>query len=127
MWVKQKRAAHLRGQAPEAPASPEETFHYRRVPGQAVAGHVAMCRGTANNFGYLGLVVVAIHFVVEKRARGRVYKKQDKCLPLQATAEEYAPSACLNQMSTAKTHLKTILVKTIRTREFEHRIGGSVL
>ena len=80
MWVKQKRAAHLRGQAPEAPAWPEETFRYRRVPGQAVAGHVAMCRRTANNFGYLGLVVVAIHFVVEKRAHGRVYKKTGQVL-----------------------------------------------
>jgi hypothetical protein len=95
---------------------------YRWVPGQAVAGHVAMCCRTANN------LVVAVHFVGEKRAHGRVYDKQDKCLPLQAIAEEYAPSACFNQISKAKTHLKTILVKPMRTiSEFEHRISGSVL
>ena len=33
--------------------------------------------------------MVAVHFVGEKRAHGRVYDKQDKCLPLQAIAEEY--------------------------------------
>ena len=62
---------------------------YCRVPGQAVAGHVAKWCRTANNSGYLGLAVVAVHFVGEKRAHGRVYGKQDKCLPLQAIAEEY--------------------------------------
>ena len=71
--------------------------------------------------------MVAIHFVVEKRAHGRVYKKQEKCLPLQATAEEYARSTCLNQISRAKTHLKTILMKSMRTSEFEHRVSGCVL
>ena len=90
MWVKPKKEQLI------SAAKHQKNQHgrYCRVPGQAVADHVAKWCRTANNSGYLGLVVVAVHFVGEKRAHGRVYDKQDKCLPLQAIAEEYTlPSA----------------------------------
>lgn len=83
-------------------AKHQETQHglkkhsrYRRVPGQAVVGHVAMCCRTANNFAYLGLLV-AFHFVGEKRVHGRVYDIRDKCLPLQAIAEDNPCEANVN-------------------------------